>query len=375
MKEFQKGDKKEAVKACWPAIISRTKFQRVEQLLKKNRYMKKTPSKRRYPYLLSGRIVCACCSGVLSGKSAHGKCGKVGYYEHNDAVTKIKYYFDESFTCKSPRRFLAKKVHKLVLEKAREILSNEQRAKELFERIKEIEKNDPIQRERGILKGHIVQISAQIDSLVDRLSELPKGVSATPIYKRMQELEQEKDKLQRKIDELELVESTDESISLKNWLELGKKVIPLLDFTEGDSLEKEKLITKIISKLIYKIELGSNSMKIHYFVGEDHYKKAALESAAFLNIWCSTSFTNGGEQEIRTPERFYPLHAFQACAFNHSANSPRLMILGNYHLIAAKSRLKLIGDIISIPFSPKKIGHNFGAFKMSDSSNDGKTVI
>jgi hypothetical protein len=30
----------------------------------------------------------------------------------------------------------------------------------------------------------------------------------------------------------------------------------------------------------------------------------------------------GGEQGIRTLERVAPLHAFQACAFNHSANSP-----------------------------------------------------
>ena len=31
---------------------------------------------------------------------------------------------------------------------------------------------------------------------------------------------------------------------------------------------------------------------------------------------------NGGENGIRTHERVSPLHAFQACAFNHSAISP-----------------------------------------------------
>ena len=31
---------------------------------------------------------------------------------------------------------------------------------------------------------------------------------------------------------------------------------------------------------------------------------------------------NGGENGIRTHERVSPLHAFQACAFNHSATSP-----------------------------------------------------
>ena len=32
--------------------------------------------------------------------------------------------------------------------------------------------------------------------------------------------------------------------------------------------------------------------------------------------------TSGGENGIRTHERIAPLHAFQACAFNHSATSP-----------------------------------------------------
>tara|TARA_A100000164_G_scaffold313412_1_gene292206 strand:+ start:185 stop:328 length:144 start_codon:yes stop_codon:yes gene_type:complete len=36
----------------------------------------------------------------------------------------------------------------------------------------------------------------------------------------------------------------------------------------------------------------------------------------------NSSFFDGGENGIRTHERIAPLHAFQACAFNHSATSP-----------------------------------------------------
>jgi hypothetical protein len=35
-------------------------------------------------------------------------------------------------------------------------------------------------------------------------------------------------------------------------------------------------------------------------------------------------FIYGGESGIRTHGRFWPTHAFQACALNHSAISPRL---------------------------------------------------
>ncbi len=37
-------------------------------------------------------------------------------------------------------------------------------------------------------------------------------------------------------------------------------------------------------------------------------------------VW---SAATGGEGEIRTPETFYSLLAFQASAFDHSATSPR----------------------------------------------------
>ena len=41
-------------------------------------------------------------------------------------------------------------------------------------------------------------------------------------------------------------------------------------------------------------------------------------------------FFSGGENGIRTHERITPLHAFQACAFNHSATSPKYFISLRY---------------------------------------------
>ena len=37
---------------------------------------------------------------------------------------------------------------------------------------------------------------------------------------------------------------------------------------------------------------------------------------------CKPLIINGGERGIRTLDRVSPIHAFQACAFNHSAISP-----------------------------------------------------
>ena len=51
-----------------------------------------------------------------------------------------------------------------------------------------------------------------------------------------------------------------------------------------------------------------------------HYSKIQ-----FLSKLSIVKLKNGGENGIRTHERVSPLHAFQACALNHSAISPKLV--------------------------------------------------
>ena len=55
-----------------------------------------------------------------------------------------------------------------------------------------------------------------------------------------------------------------------------------------------------------------------------HYSKIQ-----FLSKLSIVKLKNGGENGIRTHERVSPLHAFQACALNHSAISPILKIFFN----------------------------------------------
>ena len=54
--------------------------------------------------------------------------------------------------------------------------------------------------------------------------------------------------------------------------------------------------------------------EINFFT---HYLK--IQYLSKLSI---SKLKNGGENGIRTHERVSPLHAFQACALNHSAISP-----------------------------------------------------
>ena len=58
----------------------------------------------------------------------------------------------------------------------------------------------------------------------------------------------------------------------------------------------------------------------------------------------------GGENGIRTHERIAPLHAFQACALNHSATSP----YKNYNPIVILIKIYYINEINVFNFSSWK---------------------
>lgn len=55
--------------------------------------------------------------------------------------------------------------------------------------MKAIHKNNDEESERGKLKAKLYGVSSQLDALAERLSMLPKTVSATPIFKQMEKLE------------------------------------------------------------------------------------------------------------------------------------------------------------------------------------------
>ena len=46
-----------------------------------------------------------------------------------------------------------------------------------------------------------------------------------------------------------------------------------------------------------------------------------------LTLMLFKSVGNGGEKGIRTLDTVARIHAFQACAFDHSATSPRIRVV------------------------------------------------
>ncbi len=85
-------------------------------------------------------------------------------------------------------------------------------------------------------------------------------------------------------------------VDTENWKEFLKVFGEI--FKGHLSVEQQ---TRLIKKLIYRIELGAKDLKIHYFVGDDHIKRE-LANMASSSFFClnpnvatdSSSLTNGG---------------------------------------------------------------------------------
>lgn len=300
VKTFKDGDSTGEAKAVWEPIIDEEVFKRVQFKLKSNFRKKKPHSKSRYPYLLSGITYCLNCGDTMCGKSAHGNGGKIGYYEHSWVTKRNSTLTKKTFKC-SPHRVLAKKLEPLVIEKVEELIFGDELTKSLFEKIKDKNNELSSKKEVDSLKAQIYGINSQIDALAERLSELPKELSAAPIYKQMKGLEDRKLETENQFEVLML---SDLEIDYKSNLK---------DFTAFSTSLREVWLTatpevrsKIIQRLIHKIEVGEDSVVVHFNVDKRNLgpktkkpskKEGFLKKSNFFYHNGSNSLTNGAAGE------------------------------------------------------------------------------
>lgn len=141
------------------------------------------------------------------------------------------------------------------------------------------------------MKNKIYSLNAQVESLTLRLAELPKEVSAAPIYKQMEKLEGDK-----KLLELQVLKLRDEEVDRELPTD-GVTYVKLLDVFRN--LKESGLTTakkqRIITSLLERIEIFPDKLEIHYGLGRSKIKKELVyaNSLNYFEAKCSTSFTNG----------------------------------------------------------------------------------
>lgn len=296
VKVFKTKEGKKEAPAIWEPIVDVSLFNRVQEKLAKNfKSRKKSSSPSRYPYILSGMITCGGCGETLCGKSAHGKNRKYPFYEHS-RITKTQGTLAKQIYDCHPHRFPGEVVETKVWEAVLDLLKNPKIAEEIITKAHLEHKKRDYSYEEEKLKNKLYQLQGKLNALTERLSELPKEVDATPIYQQMKKIGQDKVELEKKILEVKKKGSDfDLPVEFADYQSF-------LEMLEGEALKAvtPDLKQKILAKLVEKVELLSDGMKIHFIVSSRKIKKGLDKTSPLFKqpqknaVMCSNSLTYGG---------------------------------------------------------------------------------
>ena len=287
----ENGERKEA-KAVWMPIIKTPKFDRVQDILKKNRYRKKPFKASRFPYLLTGLTICKTCGQIMCGTSAFGKYKtRYNYYTHGWASKKASTLTAENFKC-NPHRVSAKKLEEVVLENVHCLASNHKFAAKIMEKARKIHAQDVNNKEIKRLQSKISGYNSGLEALVQRLAELPKNISASFIYKQMETLGDAKKQALERLQGLEGKRGPYSELpaDFKDYQRFTAFISKVLK----EQTESEKK-AKILKRLIHRIEVETKSVIVHYYVGQDSIRMGEnFPCPDFFMLKSSDTLTIGG---------------------------------------------------------------------------------
>lgn len=293
---YIENDKECEAEAVWDAIIDKDLFNQVQKILGKNKSRRKPDTWRKFPYLFSGLVTCAHCGDSMVGKTAHGRNGPVGYYEHSWKFRKNHCLKKAKFECGGKKRVGSKKLEPVVLEMIENLMDRPEVSRELFKKLNEKIKSDPNKKKRDRLKQKVKTIDSKLDALTMRLAELPSNLSGASIYKQMDRLEKEKRETEDKLRELkqENKGNAEKPATLKDY----RSFLQTMKVIFGKEMD-HKVKAKVIQRIVSKIEIGADFVKVHYFVGQNSIKKGESSdsdgSPLFLcQNFGSNTLTNGG---------------------------------------------------------------------------------
>lgn len=266
---FQTKAGPEEVPAVWEPIIEVQLFERVNELLKQNCNHKRTHGENRYPYTLSGITFCEQCGERMSGKSAHGKAGKVGYYEHTK-TSRLQSGNPEKLKTHNPHRVPAIKLEPVVWQEVKNFVLSDSFASDLLERARLMQEAKNQLDELSKLRQKLRLTENQIEVLAERIAILPKELDLKPLMDQLVKLQNLKTDLELtlKTQQSEKIK-TDEPISFESLAVFRKGLKSLIEKGEKD----KNVQTTIIKKIVHKITIKPDGFEIHFHVGKSYYSR------------------------------------------------------------------------------------------------------
>ncbi len=253
----------EVVKAIWEPIVNEAVFEKAQILLIQNRFRKRSYLHLRYPYTLSGITFCKCCGERMSGKSSHGRTGKVPYYEHARA-TKHQASLSKKMEKCDPYRIRAEKIEPVIWREVKRLLTEPDAINQVLDIAKAKEPVNERALEREKTKKKIASTQVQMEALVERISRLPKGVDESLFLKQLEKLQEVKKSSEERLEGLIPEVQVDEVIPYGDFVKFTAHFKKLVAKADKDP----EIQTEIIRKLVHKIEITAKGIEIAFHVGK-----------------------------------------------------------------------------------------------------------
>src|SRR5204863_352355 len=148
----------------------------------------------------------------------------------------------------------------------------------IFQKLQREQRGAESQTKVEGLQARIPVIEGKIQALLDRLTELPKGVPGTVIYQEIERLDAERKTALTTIHELERDNCTQEPVKQSDYERLLVQLLRMVN-SEGSAVNKKAVVTA----LIHRVQIKEKGFELAYYMGSGQIKTGeAIASPAFL---------------------------------------------------------------------------------------------
>ena len=152
------------------------------------------------------------------------------------------------------------------------------------------------------LKRKMASYASHEEALAERLAALPLDLSPDPLYRHLERLQKAKREAEEELVRLGQTGSK-EAAGADEYRAFLKKVV-------GPEFKAEwvpEYKSKLVKRLVQRIEVGKDSVKIHFFTDKNHVTNGlrgglSPSEPLFFGVGGSSTLQNGGERWIRTTE-------------------------------------------------------------------------
>ena len=192
-----------------PAIVPKDLFERVQNKLVVNKH---APGRYRAAedYILTTKLFCGRCMSTMVGVSGTSQTGDIHRYYKCSTVMK-----DKSCDKKAVKKDW---IEDIVIEQIKKIIFNDDFINHLTEKILEEQQEDLI---TPLYEKQLAEINRSIANLIGAIEN---GISTKSTKERLEELENEKERMEIKIAESKMEYSPITRKQIKNWFEKLKQI-------------------------------------------------------------------------------------------------------------------------------------------------------